>query len=116
MHLLTRTQLVLAAVVVTAVLACGCSKTSTTGPSKDTVRKTTAADVVSVLNAHSVVLKGTITCFGEAPGYVDCHGTTADGREVIATLNASTAGLSCTGPIVVNVAKTQYTNPDEKCS
>jgi hypothetical protein len=116
MHLLTRTHVLLAAVVMTAVLACGCSKSSSSGPSTATVDRTTAADVVAVLNIHSIVVKGAITCVGPAPGIVDCHGTTTDGREVIATLSASTAGLSCTGPIVVNVAKVQYTNPDEKCS
>jgi hypothetical protein len=116
MRLLTRTPLLVVAVVVTAVLACGCHKSSSTGPSNATVDKTTAGDVVAVLNIHSIVVKGAITCVGPAPGVVDCHGYTTDGTEIIATLVASTAGLSCTGPIVVNVGKTQYTNPDEKCS
>jgi hypothetical protein len=116
MHLLTRTSLLLAAVVATAVLACGCSTSSSSGPSTAKVDRTTAADVVAVLNIHSVVVKGSITCVGPAPGVVDCHGTTNDGKEIVATLVASTAGLSCTGPIVVNVGTTQYTNPDEKCA
>ncbi|MDQ1420674.1 MAG: hypothetical protein QOJ52_2636, partial [Acidimicrobiaceae bacterium] len=40
-----------------------------------------------------------------------------DGKDIQATLVASTSGLSCTGPLVVNVDKTQLDSlPDEKCS
>lgn len=118
MRLLTRARLLLPAVAVTIVLAAGCSGgSSSSGPSKATVRSTTAADVVSVLNTHLVALKGSVSCYGQAPGVVDCHGTTADGKEVLATLVASTSGLSCSGPMVVNINRVQLASlPDEKCS
>ncbi|MDQ6615528.1 MAG: hypothetical protein M3083_12485 [Actinomycetota bacterium] len=117
MRLSTRARFLLPAAVVTLVLATGCGGGSTTGPSADKVRRTTAADVEAVLRSHNVATKGAITCFGQAPGIVDCHGTTSDGKEIVATLVASTSGLSCTGPMVVNVNKSQLVSlPDEKCS
>lgn len=116
MRLLSRARFVLPASVLVVVLATGCGGKSTPGPSKETVRTATAADVVAVLRSHDVQVKGSIDCFGQAPGIVDCHGTTSDGKEIVATLTASTSGLSCTGPMVVNVDKTQYSAPDEKCS
>jgi hypothetical protein len=117
MRLSKRARLVLPAAVVAAVLASGCGGGGTSGPSKDKVRTTTAADVLSVLRQHSVAVKGSINCDGQAPGVIDCHGTTADSKDIQATLVASTSGLSCTGPMVVNVNKTQLVSlPDEKCS
>jgi hypothetical protein len=114
---LTRARLLLPAAVVTAILASSCGSKSSSGPSNATVTRTTAADVVSVLKSHNITVKGSITCDGIAPGIVDCHGTTTDGKDIQATLNASTAGLSCTGPMVVNINKTQLVSlPDEKCS
>ena len=106
----------LCAAALVVVLAAGCGSKSASGPSKSVVRSATAADVVSVLNAHNVAYKGTISCFGQAPGIVDCNGSTATGTTIIATLNASASGKSCTGPMVVNVGKTQYSESDEKCS
>ena len=103
--------------VITAVLVCGCSGSGTTGPSKDQVRTATAADVTSILHGHNIDLRGSITCFGQAPGIIDCHGTTSDGKDIQATLTAATSGRSCTGPMVVNVNKSQLVSlPDEKCS
>jgi len=117
MHASMRARLLLPAAVVTAVLATGCGGGGTTGPSKDKVRSTTAADVVTVLRGHNISVKGSITCDGQAPGIVDCHGTTTDGKDIQATLTASTSGLSCTGPMVVNLDKKQLASlPDEKCS
>ncbi|MDQ1364057.1 MAG: hypothetical protein QOF20_3397 [Acidimicrobiaceae bacterium] len=117
MRLSKRARLVLPAAVVAAVLASGCGGGGTSGPSKDKVRSTTAADVLAVLRTHNVAVKGSITCDGQAPGVIDCHGTTTDGKDIQATLVASTSGLSCTGPLVVNVDKTQLDSlPDEKCS
>ncbi|HEX3541950.1 MAG TPA: hypothetical protein VHT75_16065 [Acidimicrobiales bacterium] len=110
-------RLLIPAALMTAVLAGGCGGGGTTGPSKDKVRTTTAADVTSVLHSHGVDVKGAITCFGQAPGIIDCHGTSSDGKDIQATLTAATSGLSCTGPMVVNVNKTQLVSlPDEKCS
>ena len=108
---------VLAIAVLLATLGAGCGKKGTSGPSAAKVRTATAADVVTVLTSHSIDVKGDISCFGQAPGVVDCHGTTSDGKDIQATLVASTSGLSCTGPMVVNVDKTQLASlPDEKCS
>ena len=102
--------------MVVAVLASACGG-GTSGPSKANVRNTTAADVVSVLQSHNISVKGAVTCDGMAPGIIDCRGTTSDGKDIQATLEASTAGQSCTGPLVVNVNKTQLVSrPDEKCS
>jgi shikimate kinase len=116
MLLLTRARFLLPAVAVTLLLASGCGGKSASGPSKTTVRRTTTADVVAVLQAHDVAFKGTITCVGQAPGIVDCLGYTTSGTMITATLSAATSGLSCTGPMVVNVGKTQYSEPNEKCS
>ena len=117
MLLSTRARLLVPAVLVTAVLAAACGSKGTAGPSKATVARVTAADVVSVLKTHNLTPKGTITCDGLAPGIIDCHGTTTTGEDVQATLEASTAGLSCNGPLVVNVNKTKLDAlPDEKCS
>ncbi|HEX3425193.1 MAG TPA: hypothetical protein VHT30_03620 [Acidimicrobiales bacterium] len=116
MPLLRRACLVFCAAAVAALLAGGCGSKGTSGPSTATVRKTTSADVVSVLQAHNVAFKGSISCFGQAPGVVDCVGSTTSGTMITAALSASTSGLSCTGPMVVNVGKTQYSEPDEKCS
>jgi hypothetical protein len=116
MRLLNHARVVLPAAAAVAMLAAGCGGHSTSGPSKATVRSKTAGDVVAVLKTHNVSVNGSITCFGQAPGIIDCHGTTTDGKEIVASLTASTSGLSCTGPMVVNVAKTQYSSPDEKCS
>ncbi|MDQ1392174.1 MAG: hypothetical protein QOF30_1151 [Acidimicrobiaceae bacterium] len=116
MRLSNRARLVLPVAVAVAVLA-GCGGKGSSGPSKDKVRSTTAADVTSVLRSHNVAVKGSITCDGQAPGVIDCHGTTSDGKDIQATLVASTSGLSCTGPMVVNVNKAQLVSlPDEKCS
>lgn len=104
------------AAAVVAVLAAGCGNKGASGPSKATVRRTTSADVVSVLQAHNVDVKGSISCYGQAPGIVDCLGQTSSGTMITATLSASTSGLSCTGPMIVNVGKTQYNEPNEKCS
>jgi hypothetical protein len=110
-------RLLLPAVIVTVALAGGCGASSTSGPSSTRVRSTTANDVVSVLHSHNVEVKGAISCYGQAPGIVDCKGTTSDGKDIQATLVASTSGLSCTGPMVVNINKTQLASlPDEKCS
>jgi hypothetical protein len=112
-----RVRLLLPATVVIAVLASGCGGKGTSGPSKDKVRSTTASDVVTVLRSHNISVKGSITCDGQAPGIIDCHGTTTDGKDIQSTLTASTSGLSCTGPMVVNVDKAQLVSlPDEKCS
>jgi hypothetical protein len=117
MHASTGARLLIPAVILTAALAGGCGGKSASGPSTATVRNTTAADVASVLRSHNVTVKGSISCFGQAPGIVDCHGTTSDGKEITATLTAATSGLSCTGPMVVNVKGTQLAAlPDEKCS
>lgn len=117
MHVSIRARFLLPAALVAAILASGCGGGGTTGPSKDKVRTTTAADVVSVLHSHNISVKGSITCDGQAPGIVDCKGTTTDGKDIQATLTASTSGLSCTGPMVVNVDKKQLASlPDEKCS
>lgn len=116
MRLLPRARILFPAVALTVVLAAGCGSKSTAGPSKARVRSTTAADVVAVLKAHNVALKGTISCYGQAPGIVDCSGSTTGGTMITATLQASASGLSCSGPLVVNVGKTQYNAPDEKCS
>jgi hypothetical protein len=113
----TRTRLLLPAAVVAAILAGGCGSKGSSGPSKATVTRTTATDVVNVLKSHNIAVKGAITCVGIAPGIIDCHGTTTDGKDIQATLNAGTAGLSCTGPMVVNVNRTQLVSlPDERCS
>lgn len=106
----------LCAAAVVTLLAGGCGSKSAKGPSKSIVRTATAADVVQVLNAHNVDYKGSISCFGQAPGIVDCLGFTSSGTMITATLNASASGKSCTGPMVVNVGKTQYTESDERCS
>jgi hypothetical protein len=117
MRVLTSARLLLPATVVTAILASGCGGKGSSGPSKATVTRTTAADVVAVLKSHNLSVRGSITCEGVAPGIIDCHGTTTNGDDVQATLNAGTAGLSCTGPMVVNVNKAQLDSlPDEKCS
>jgi hypothetical protein len=117
MHVLTGARLLLPAAVLTAALAGGCGGSTSSGPSTATVRSTTAADVESVLRSHNVTVKGSISCFGQAPGIVDCHGTASDGKEITATLTAATSGLSCTGPMVVNLNRTQLAAlPDEKCS
>jgi ABC-type glycerol-3-phosphate transport system substrate-binding protein len=117
MRLLTHARLLLPAAVLMVALASGCGGGGTTGPSADKVRTTTASDVETVLRSMSVDVKGAITCFGQAPGIVDCKGTTSDGKDIQATLTASTSGLSCTGPMVVNVNKMQLASlPDEKCS
>lgn len=118
MHLSTRARFLLPVVVAGAVLASSCGGGSSgIGPSKAIVRSTTAADVVAALNTHLISVKGSISCYGQAPGIVDCHGTTSGGKEIIATLDASTSGLSCTGPMVVNVNGVQVASlPDEKCS
>jgi hypothetical protein len=117
MRLSKRARLVLPSAVVAIVLLGGCGGGGTSGPSKDKVRSTTAADVLAVLRSHGVAVKGSISCSGQAPGVIDCHGTTADGEDIQATLVASTSGLSCTGPMVVNVNRTQLVSlPDEKCS
>jgi hypothetical protein len=117
MPALIRARLLIPAAVLTAVLASGCGGSKSSGPSADKVRSTTAADVVAVVRSKNISVKGSISCFGQAPGIVDCHGTTTDGKDIQATLTASTSGLSCTGPMVVNVNKTQLASlPDEKCS
>jgi len=106
----------LCAAAVVTLLAGGCGAKSTTGPSKSVVRTATAAAVVQVLNAHNVDYKGSISCYGQAPGIVDCVGSTSSGTMITATLSASASGKSCTGPMVVNVGSTQYSEPNEKCS
>jgi hypothetical protein len=117
MHVFTGARLVVPAAFLTAILAGGCGGSGTTGPSADKVRSTTAADVMSVLQSHNIAVKGSISCFGQAPGIIDCHGTSSDGKDIQATLTASTSGLNCTGPMVVNINKTQLASlPDEKCS
>lgn len=118
MHLaLIRARHLLPAVAVTVVLAAGCGGGGSSGPSAARVRTTTAADVGALLRAHNVDVKGDISCFGQAPGIVDCHGTTTDDKDIQATLTASTSGLSCTGPMVVNVDNKQLvSSPNEKCS
>lgn len=117
MHLLIRARFLILAPVATAILVTGCGGGTTSGPSVDKVRTTTAADVATVLRTHNIDVKGSISCFGQAPGIVDCNGTTGDGKDIQATLTASTSGLSCTGPMVVNVDKMQVDSlPDEKCS
>jgi hypothetical protein len=117
MPVLIRARLLLPAAVLTAVLAGGCGGSKSSGPSADEVRSATAADVVAALHTKNITVKGSISCFGQAPGIVDCHGTTSDGKDIQATLNASTSGLSCTGPMVVNVNKAQVASlPNEKCS
>ena len=117
MRLLSRARFLIPALVATAILVTGCGGGTTSGPSVDKVRTTTAADVATVLRSHNIDVKGSISCFGQAPGIVDCNGTTSDGKDIQATLTASTSGLSCTGPMVVNVDKMQLDSlPDEKCS
>ncbi len=117
MPLPTRARFVIPALVATAIFVTGCGGGAASGPSADRVRTTTAADVATVLRSHNIDVKGSITCFGQAPGIVDCKGTTSDGKDIQATLTASTSGLSCTGPMVVNVDKMQLDSlPDEKCS
>lgn len=99
------------------VLVAGCGGGGSSGPSAARVRSTTARDVAALLRTHNVDVKGDISCFGQAPGIVDCHGTTADDKDIQATLTASTSGLSCTGPMVVNVDNMQLaSSPNEKCS
>lgn len=118
MRIPSRACRVLPVAALLAALASGCGGSKgTPGPSKDKVRSTTAANVLAVLKSHNVAVKGAITCDGQAPGVIDCAGITADGMPITATLNASTSGLSCTGPMVVNVGKTQLDSlPNEKCS
>lgn len=117
MLLLTRARIVLPAAVVTAVLLAGCGGKSATGPSRATVERVTASDVTTVLKSHNVTTKGAISCVGIAPGIVDCHGTASTGEDIQATLEASTAGLSCHGPLVVNVNNMKLDAlPDEACA
>jgi len=81
------------------------------------VRTATANDVKRVLTDKGMGVKGAITCNGRAPGVIDCLGTTSDGKPISATLNASTSGTSCTGPMVVNVGSTQIASmTNERCS
>lgn len=104
------------------VIAGGCSKGNSPSVSTDVIRSKTAADVVTVLKGHDIAVKGSITCNGRAPNagqvsVIDCLGTTTDGKAISATLNASTSGKSCTGPMVVNVGATQVDSlTNEKCS
>ena len=73
-----------------------------------------------VMAVRAVTNRPTVTVIlptlNERHWIVDCLGYTTTGTMITATLTASTSGLSCTGPMVVNVGKTQYSNPDEKCS
>jgi hypothetical protein len=117
MHLLPRARFLLPAAVVTVVLATSCGGKGSSGPSQATVQRVTAADVVSVLKSHNETPKGVITCAGIAPGIIDCHGTTTNGDDVQATLEATTAGQTCQGPLVVNVKGVKLDAlPDEKCA
>lgn len=121
MRLPTRVRLVLPAAAGLSILggsllgACGSGGSS--GPSASVVRTATANDVKRVLATDNVSVKGTITCDGKAPGVIDCIGTTTDGKSISATVNASTSGQNCTGPMVVNVGTNQVASlPNEKCS
>ncbi len=117
MRLPTRLCLVLPAAAVGLSVLGGCGGGGSTGPSASVVRTATANDVKRVLTDKGISVKGAITCNGKAPGVIDCVGTTTDGKPVSATLNASTSGLSCTGPMVVNVDNSQVAaSPNEKCS
>ncbi len=100
-----------------ALLTISCGGKGSSGPSQATVERVTAAGVTSVLKAHNETLKGAITCVGVAPGIIDCHGTTTNGDEVQATLDATTAGQTCQGPLVVNVKGVKLDAvADEKCA
>ncbi|MDP9073679.1 MAG: hypothetical protein M3N98_05780 [Actinomycetota bacterium] len=121
-HWSLQRRVVPAAVLALAVVSgCGGGGGNSSSVSTDVIRSSMSADVQRVLTSNGVTIKGTLSCEGKAPpsgkiAVFDCFGTSSDGKQISATLNASVSGKSCTGPTVVNVGPTQIASlPNEKC-
>ena len=111
--------LVSAIVLVVALIApaCGSSGGSQKGVSTGTVHAATAAAIAAQLSQRGIDVSGAIHCNGRAPGVIDCVGKTKDGKAISATLDATTNGTNCSGPLVIHVASNEVASvATAKCS